>query len=151
MYTLGNLTAALLLLAQEKSTSTPLSAKKPDIVSLQGTMEAHKGRQPRDHVLPQGPEQRLELLLCSILYRENLIRGHIIHTQCPQTPSGHSFLMAPPLILKTHGFDVATMMFSHVIHELVPPQSPPALPFTSLPDAQPRINSSRLLKKATCF
>lgn len=67
----------------------------------------------------------------------------IIHTQCPQTPSGHSFLMAPPLILKTHGFDVATMMFSHVIHELVPLES---LSFTSLPGAQPMLTQTDFWK-----
>lgn len=73
----------------------------------------------------RGPQQRLKLLLCSILCNANLIRGHIIHAQCPQTPSGHSFLMAPPLTLKTHSFDVATMTLRYVIHELVPPESPP--------------------------
>ena len=52
--------------------------------------------------------------------------------------------MAPPVILKTHGFDVATMMFSHVIHELVPLES---LSFTSLPDAQFMLAQAQTLLK----
>lgn len=79
------------------------------------------------------PQQRLKLLLCSILCNANLIQGHIIHAQCPQTPWGLSFLMAPAVTLKTQGFDVATMTLCRIIHELVPSREsimPPPPPHT---------------------